>query len=72
MAHARLRGGDSVRPEANADDDGGRREGWRVAQIKGRGSDIRDREQIELDEEEDEPGVVLSCSILLNPQMKGK
>jgi hypothetical protein len=34
MAHARLRGGDSMRPEAIADDDGGRREGWREAQIK--------------------------------------
>jgi hypothetical protein len=36
MAHARLRGDDSVRPEAVADDDGDCREGWRKAQIKGR------------------------------------
>jgi hypothetical protein len=35
MAHARLRGGDSVRPEAVADDDDGCRESWREAQIKG-------------------------------------
>jgi hypothetical protein len=69
MALARLRGGDNVRPEAVAGDDGRRREGWREAQIKGREVlTSEDAAHIERDGKKMRPGAVLSRTLLLNPQ----